>query len=372
MITSRRVLHLIDLLDEYRAAVVLRELIPRLVEANCLSSVVALRCTRQGRAHLRAAGINVRVLCRRWSVDPIAAVRLRDLLDGRPIDVVHCWDAASLAYLAAATLRCQTPPVVLSVDAAQARSTGAAWILRATGSRVARVLASDPQAVAWCSDCGVPECRIALSPVDVAFNPSTSVAREEFNERLDLPPGGRTIAVAGQLHRDNHVDEAVWRYELIRLLHPETRLVVCGDGAERRRLERFIRLASDADAVRVVGYRDDFRELLPHFDALFCCRVVGAVPRSLWEAMGAGVPVVACDCAAVRSAIVHGENGLLAPAENRAEFVRCTDRIFRDAELAARIKAAGVKTINDRFGVDRAVGDVLQAYETAHSAVQAE
>jgi glycosyltransferase involved in cell wall biosynthesis len=62
------------------------------------------------------------------------------------------------------------------------------------------------------------------------------------------------------------------------------------------------------------------------------------------EAMCAGLPVVASDLPAFREYLVDSENALLPPVGNDAAVAAAMRRLVADADLRARLTAAGVET----------------------------
>ena len=54
--------------------------------------------------------------------------------------------------------------------------------------------------------------------------------------RFNLPADARIIAVAGPLVRRRNLDEAIWAFELVRVLNPNARLLIVGDGPDPVRL----------------------------------------------------------------------------------------------------------------------------------------
>jgi glycosyltransferase involved in cell wall biosynthesis len=287
---SPRILHVISRLDGYGGARMLRYLAAHQVGAGQGVDVVALAATIAVVDELRAAGVNVHVLGSRWKYDPIAIAHLARLRRRIPADVIQAWDARAALHV------------------------------RLTG-RPASIVAATPP--------GVP----SVAP---PHRERAAVLAE-----LELPPDARMIAVAGELVRKKQIDEAIWAFELVRVLHPQTRLVVFGDGPDRQRLERYAELVSEPDCVRFAGYRGDLLALLPYADVFWQLTPSAATPHALLEAMAAGVPAVASDVPAHRAAIEPGVTGFLAPLGGRAAVARVTDRLLNDAALSAAIGQAG-------------------------------
>ena len=82
----------------------------------------------------------------------------------------------------------------------------------------------------------------------------------------------------------------------MRVLHPQARLVVFGDGPDRERLERFAGLVSEPACVVFCGYRADWTQLLPAVDVYWQLEPASTTPFALLEAMACGVPRSSAAC----------------------------------------------------------------------------
>lgn len=284
-----RILHVISRLDGYGGARMLRYLATHQTEAGLSVAVAALTAADGIVNELRAAGAAVHVLASRWKYDPVAIVRLARLRLRISSASVRTWDDIANLYV---------------------RLTGQ------TASNKATIAPAVPLA-------------------ESAHRDRAAVLAE-----LGLPANTRIIALAGPLVRDKQIDEAIWCYELVRVIHPQARLVVFGDGPDRARLERYTELVSDPDCVRFTGYRADLPELLPSADVFWQLTRSRATPYALLEAMAAGVPVIASDVPAHRAVITSDATGLIVPLGHRAATARATDRLLSDPALAAGIGAA--------------------------------
>jgi glycosyltransferase involved in cell wall biosynthesis len=285
-----RILHVISRLDGYGGARMLRYVVAQQVSAGQNVTVAALTAADDGIAdELRAAGAAVHVLASRWKFDPIAVVRFARLRRRMPAAVIRTWDDVANLYV------------------------------RLTGQ---------PASI--------------TAPISPAVPLAGSVQRDRASvlAELGLPADARLIALAGPLIRQKQIDEAIWCYELVRVIHPQARLIVFGGGPDRARLERYAELVSEPGCVRFPGYRGDLLELLPSVDVFWQLTPSRATPHALLEAMAAGVPVVASDVPAHRAVIASDATGLLVPLGHRAAAGRATDRLLNDAALAAGIGQA--------------------------------
>lgn len=325
MSTQQQILHVVGKLDGYGLSRQLELLVAQQLAAGQRVRVVALAAAPAAVLTPRQLGVDYRELDRRWRRDPFAAVRLASELRQAAIDIVHLWGQSALVY--ARTIRC---------------------FVRRTP-----ILASLPHQT-------ISSRRpIACISPGIKLPSSSNTSREQFLAEQRLPEDSILIAVAGPLTRKQQIDEAIWYFELVRTLDQRVRLLVFGDGPDRHRLERFSRLASEPSAIRFLGYRSDFRELLSHADLFWQTADGGeALPLTLLEAMAAGVPVVANDRPECRAIIDNGYNGFLVPDKDRATFARQTRKILHDERQADQLKVAAAATIDERFSSET----MTQAY----------
>jgi glycosyltransferase involved in cell wall biosynthesis len=360
MSDRRRILHVIDRLDGYGGAHMLRELAAHQVACGNSVSVAAFSASQQIVHELRASGVRVHDLGRRWRLDPQALRRLIQVAyEARP-DIIHCWDLASF-FAVLLTFTRKNRPVILSVDAMQTGSIWAGQLLRFFRSRIAAFVASDESTAVWLMSQRCTANLTIIHPVVAAARPS-GTPREELRAQLELPADVQVIAIAGPLERRKQIDEAIWHFELVRVLHENARLVIFGDGPDRERLERFADEVSDPGCIRFAGYRQDVRELLSAADVYWQLHASPTTPLGLLEAQLAGVPVVASDIPAHRAAVVHEETGLLVPHGVRAEVARATDRLLADRAFTERLAANAAASVPAHWAIKDSIANYEELY----------
>jgi 1,2-diacylglycerol 3-alpha-glucosyltransferase len=115
--------------------------------------------------------------------------------------------------------------------------------------------------------------------------------------------------------------------------HPDYRLIIVGDGPDRRRLQQRLRGRRVDRQVRFTGYLDR-RETLRWYRAaeLFVTASLSENhPMSLIEAQAAGLPVVARRDPGIGTAVRPGQSALLADTDG--ELGSLCERLLEDAEL---------------------------------------
>jgi glycosyltransferase involved in cell wall biosynthesis len=106
-------------------------------------------------------------------------------------------------------------------------------------------------------------------------------------------------------------------------------LLVAGEGPARQELERAAE-RSGLDAVRMLGYRSEIREVLAAADFFVLSSLREGLSFSLLEAMSIGLPPVVSDAPGNPEAV--GEAGIVAPRGDVAAFATAFRRLADDRQ----------------------------------------
>jgi glycosyltransferase involved in cell wall biosynthesis len=211
---------------------------------------------------------------------------------------------------------------------------------------------------AWFASRGWASDKFVQSPVGVPIGRPSNISREALLRELQLPGDAKLIGVVGRLSPENRTKDLIWAADLLRVLHDNLRVLVIGDGPLRSPLEEYARLASDLEHIQFLGDRGEMCRIMPHLDVLWNGGENVGLSPAILDAMAAGVPVVASDTPTNSELVVKNETGYLIPLgirSGRAARARHTDRIFTDAQSAARLGAAGRKRVAEQFIPQRMV-----------------
>lgn len=350
-------LHAIADLDFGGAQTQLRLLVAARAERGEVATVASLRRPGPVAGELAAYGARVDWLGGRFAVDPFAIRRLAMLIDEGACEAVHSWDAASARHVLPALRWARRRPRWIHAvrDAADAARVGG----RGLGRADALIASCDALVETVSGLTGAAAPRVVPNYCDPPM-PNTK-ARGGVLEELGLPADARLIVAAGRFDDARLAKELVWAADLVRVVRPEARLVLVGDGPARRRVERFARDAAEPGLVYALGARGDWPRLLAAADVVWCASDAPGAPTALVEATAAGKPVVTNDAPGRERLVTTGETGWLTAWDDRAGWARPTDRLLGDAALARSIGAAAAE--RGRGGWDLA--EMVAAYDHA-------
>jgi glycosyltransferase involved in cell wall biosynthesis len=122
---------------------------------------------------------------------------------------------------------------------------------------------------------------------------------------------------------------------------PEARLVLVGDGPQRRALERLAAQLGVAERLLITGWIADARAHLPGFDIFALPSRWEGMPLGIIEAMHAGLPVLACDVGSVVEAVSDGESGFVVAADDLPALQARLATLLADPQLRRRMGERG-------------------------------
>ncbi|MET9345884.1 glycosyltransferase [Streptomyces termitum] len=172
-------------------------------------------------------------------------------------------------------------------------------------------------------------------PNALPFVPERPVARS-----------GKVVASVGRLSHEKGVDMLLDSWAEISSRHPDWKLRIYGAGDEEQALlTRTTELGLDG-SVEWMGRTNDVLGALSEASVFAQASRAEGFPITLLEAMAAGVPCAAFDCApGVREIIRDGEDGLLARLGNVMELGGHISALISDKELRDRMGEAAFKNV---------------------------
>ncbi|GHE42128.1 glycosyltransferase family 4 protein [Streptomyces vinaceus] len=152
------------------------------------------------------------------------------------------------------------------------------------------------------------------------------------------PRTGKVVASIGRLAFEKGVDLLLDAWADAAPHHPDWVLRIYGAGVEEPALRAHASALGLGDSVEWMGSTDDVLGALRGASVFAQASRAEGFPITLLEAMAAGVPVAAFDCApGVREIVEHGEDGLLARLGNTMELAGHLRVLMSDRELRERL-----------------------------------
>ncbi len=194
---------------------------------------------------------------------------------------------------------------------------------------------------------GVGEQVSRLVEVHGGLRPGSVLTIRNGVPRPAIPPSavqGRRrqpplIGTLGRLDRGKGIDV------LLRALPAlsDVRVVIAGDGPERRHLQRLADELRIGDRVEFLGWLTDPARLLADLDVLVVPSRADSMPLVILEAMHTGLPVVATTVGSVPEVITDRSTGLLVPPDEPSALAAALRILIADRGLRLRLGAAAAR-----------------------------
>jgi glycosyltransferase involved in cell wall biosynthesis len=204
-------------------------------------------------------------------------------------------------------------------------------------------------------DAGVPGPRLHLIR-NACAGGQPLLSREEARRILGLPNGALVAGFVGRLSAEKGPD--LWLEALGRLAAPGVLGCVIGDGPERPRLEARAAALGLGTAIRFAGAQPEAGRLFSAFDVFVLSSRTEGTPVVLFEAMAAGVPIVAAAVGGVPDVVGSEEAWLTPPGDVEAIAGALRAAQAEPAEARRRAEAA-----RGRLAREFAVDPWLDRYE---------
>jgi len=259
-------------------------------------------------------------------------VVLEQVLGDLDADVVV---TSSAGLLACATTLLPRRVVVVHVEHRAVDRAPAAEALLAHAPRADAVVLLTQSARRWLEE------QLGATAPPTAVLPPPLPAGAVPRSRLDHP----LVVAAGRLVLEKQFATLVEAFGRVAERLPGWRLRICGQGPTRPDLLGQVRRLDLWDRVELPGAVPDMRGQWAQASVAAVSSRTEGLSLSAQEAMAAGVPVVAFDCAdGPRELVTHGVDGLLVAPQSVAGLAAGLLRVADDPDLRAHLGAAAART----------------------------
>ena len=204
------------------------------------------------------SALPITYLNRRFPLDPLADLRLVQLLSRLQPEIVHTWNTVPGMFGPVASrflrrfLTGNAPPRLVAsrthIDGC--RPEWEAWIERRFAGHASAYVTSSPSVREWCLAQGLPAKKLTIISPGVPPAAASDVSRCELLRELHLPADARLIGVIGRLVPEKRVRDLIWAADLLRARgQGRTTMVVM----DERDLDRAVELAMEANRRAVAG-----------------------------------------------------------------------------------------------------------------------
>lgn len=239
------------------------------------------------------------------------------------------------------------------------KNRGYEWLQRRAYRRFDAVATVSQKMAGELVRSGVDRGRVIVVPNGWAGE-KAPLDRVAARDILGVSGGSFQIGWVGRLSREKGADVLLAALSLLGHLPYEASFL--GDGRERPRLERTTAASELARRVRWQGRVDDAGRYLTAFDLCVLSSRTEGMPIVLFEAIAAGVPIIATAVGGVPE-VVSAREAILVPPDEPEALARAIEMVYDDPAAAMNRAEAARECLLTQFGLEL----WLDRYEVLYS-----
>jgi len=211
---------------------------------------------------------------------------------------------------------------------------------------------------------GIPAQRIAVVHSGIDLARFDDVPALDVRADLGLPADARVVGdvAAFGWHKAQEFLVRALPHVLQRV--PNAYVVLVGEGECRPRIEAEVRALGLDDRILFTGFRTDVPSLIRGMDCFVMCSVLEGLCTSLLDALALGCPAVGSAVGGIPEVLIDGRTGLTVPPRDPRALADAVVRVLTDEGLAARLRDAGRRHVEEGFTVDSMVEGNLAVYRS--------
>lgn len=177
--------------------------------------------------------------------------------------------------------------------------------------------------------------------------------KEESRNRLKINRADIVLGTLSELHHIKGLDILIRAMKSLVEINPNIKLIVFGEGEERKKLEKLISKYTLEENIILLGFVKDAARYLKALDVFVLASRSEALSIAILEAGLANLPVVATKVGGIPEIITDKENGLLVEKENPEELINAILELIKNKTERERLSNSLNKKVIEEFSFDK-------------------
>jgi glycosyltransferase involved in cell wall biosynthesis len=212
---------------------------------------------------------------------------------------------------------------------------------------------------------GIPSNQIVRIPNGIGQVPSSHPCdREEIRAALGFNADTRVVTFVGRLVHAKGVDWLLEVWQRVTQRESKARLLIVGDGEERRSLEARAGAFGIRDSVVFAGEQQDVWRFLTITDVFVLPSRREGISNALLEAMSLGLPVIVTDdmLGGNREVVDNPANGCIVQFGDTNKFATSILKLLYDPDLRTAMAIRGRQVVEARFSLKSVADRYYELY----------
>lgn len=186
---------------------------------------------------------------------------------------------------------------------------------------------------------------IRVIPNFIDFDRFSYKPKDHFKQAI-APQGERILIHTSNFRPVKRIDHVIRIFEQVNKTIP-SKLLLVGDGPERRNAEQLCRELGVMNNVRFLGKQDAIEEILSVSDLFLMPSETESFGLAALEAMACKVPVISSNAGGIPEVNIHGQTGFLSCPDDVNDMAKNAIYILEDDARLAEFKENAFNRAND-------------------------
>ncbi len=191
--------------------------------------------------------------------------------------------------------------------------------------------------------------------------------RADCRASWGITPSTLAIGFMGRIVQAKRIDILLTSFAAFHQTHPESILVLAGDGDQRTAMQALAQSLNIADSVLWLGFVQDIPRMLAGLDIFVQPSVNEGLSLSLLEALAAEKAVIATDVGGTAEVLDHNRNGLLIPAGSPKALSAALAQMASQPDQASDFARNGRAYVERHFNLQQMITSYDRLYHAAIS-----
>jgi glycosyltransferase involved in cell wall biosynthesis len=183
--------------------------------------------------------------------------------------------------------------------------------------------------------------KVAANPVDTnLFHPATPADKQRLKEKFGLK--GPVVLYQGRVSYEKSIDQILRAFARVSNQLPDAKLMIVGDGPERKKIEHLAHKLEIQDHVLFTGFLlgNDLVEAMQTADVFVTASKSENMPLSVLEAMGCGLPVIGVRALGIPEVVRDQISGFIVEPDQVAELAQKIVELLANPDLLRKFSIA--------------------------------
>jgi glycosyltransferase involved in cell wall biosynthesis/peptidoglycan/xylan/chitin deacetylase (PgdA/CDA1 family) len=323
---------------------------------------------------LKSEDVNVFVVPMRKTYDIVAIYRLYRILKKYRIDVIHSHGllvnilSRIASYLANTPVSISTAHIPLNLKSGkQAQNVLEKLMIpyylvldNLTSLFNQKIIAVSHAVKSDLMEQGIKPGKMVV--VQNGIDPNLMTGKKDNNDKELEDSENTIVGTITRLSPQKDLKTLLRMANLVIKQIPNVKFIVVGDGEQREELQNMVESLGLHNHVRLLGYREDSRDILKSFDIFALSSLWEGLPIVILEAMAVEKPVIATAVDGVKEVVEHGKSGLLVDPQRPDLLAESVIQLINNPNQAKAMGRKGRKRLERFFSIDRVINTIEQIY----------